>query len=185
MSIDLFNLIRITDKLKHLKRTGWIRHGIPEPETVASHMYRMSILAMTLAVERKDLDIWKCVRMALVHDIGEAIIGDLTPQCGVDKHVKFEIEQKAVKEICTFVPVTIGTDWDELWLEYETGSTPEAIAVKQLDKFDMLAQAVNYEERYGMDLTEFVKSTEDSFNEQPFIGWAEQVRDARLGKTKN
>jgi 5'-deoxynucleotidase YfbR-like HD superfamily hydrolase len=27
----------------------------------------------------------KCVRMALIHDIGEAIIGDITPSDGVSK----------------------------------------------------------------------------------------------------
>jgi hypothetical protein len=41
----------------------------------------------------------------------------------------------------------------------------------------MLAQAYSYEEKYAKDLSEFFQSTEKSFTEQPFIGWAQQVRE--------
>ena len=32
-----------------------------------------------------------------------------------------------------------------LWREYEDGTTPEASLVKDLDKFEMITQAVEYE----------------------------------------
>ena len=44
----------------------------------------------------------------------------------------------------------------------------------------MIAQALSYEEKHGMDLEEFFKATEDAFTEEPFIGWAKQVREKRL-----
>nr|CAD2153641.1 unnamed protein product [Meloidogyne enterolobii] len=157
MVVDLFNLLEIVDRLKHLKRTGWVMYAVAECETVASHMYRMAILSMSLAECRKDLDIDKCVRMALVHDIGEAIIGDITPNCGVSVEKKYIIEKQAVEQISTYVPASIGENWTQLWLEYAEACTPEAKAVKQLDKLDFLAQALSYEEKdKTLDLMNFL-----------------------------
>ena len=31
--------------LQHLKRTGWVLRGVKEPESVASHTYRMAMMA--------------------------------------------------------------------------------------------------------------------------------------------
>ena len=44
-SIDLDLLAQVFFSLQHLKRTGWVRRGVQEPETVASHMYRMAMMA--------------------------------------------------------------------------------------------------------------------------------------------
>ncbi|KAL7069736.1 hypothetical protein ACQ4LE_011162 [Meloidogyne hapla] len=187
MVVDLFALLEIVDRLKHLKRTGWVMHDVAECETVASHMYRMAILSMSLAECRKDLDIDKCVRMALVHDIGEAIIGDLTPNCGVSVEKKFIIEKQAVEQISTYVPASIGENWTQLWLEYAEACTPEAKAVKQLDKLDFLAQALSYEEKNkNLDFEEFFISTKNAFSEEPFVEWATLIREKRKDlKEKN
>ena len=69
---------------------------MPKPETVSGHMYRMAILAMALGGEDPSLDVLRCVKMALVHDIGEAIVGDITPRCGVSEADKFKLEE----EVC-------------------------------------------------------------------------------------
>lgn len=70
-------------------------------------------------------------------------------------------------------------EWHQLWAEYEQASTEEAKAVKQLDKFDMVAQALTYEEKYGLDLSEFFDSTADVFKQEPFVSWDRQVRARR------
>lgn len=59
-------------------------------------MYRMAVLAMTLQQETTNgsLDVIKCIKMALVHDIAEAIVGDITPRCGVSNEEKFQLEEK-------------------------------------------------------------------------------------------
>jgi 5'-deoxynucleotidase YfbR-like HD superfamily hydrolase len=53
----------------------------------------MAVLAMTLD-KSEGLDITRCIKMALVHDIGEAIVGDLTPRCGVSDEEKFRLESE-------------------------------------------------------------------------------------------
>ncbi|KAK5972373.1 HD domain-containing protein 2 isoform X2, partial [Trichostrongylus colubriformis] len=142
---------------------------VPEPETVASHMYRMAVLAMSLEGQIEGLDIVHTVMMSLVHDLAEAIVGDITPHCGVSDEEKYDQESKAGKanaiisrtwhreviwlamqKIASFVPVSsVGDQWIELWREYENQETLEAKVVKHLDKFDMVVQAFDYERKYG------------------------------------
>lgn len=57
-------------KCKRLKRTGWVKSQIPDPETVAEHSFRVSLLAMILAPQFK-VDQTKVTKMALIHDLGE------------------------------------------------------------------------------------------------------------------
>lgn len=95
-SVKIFELLDVLDNLKHLKRTGWVKCGVPEPETVACHMYRMAVLAMALEGQIDGLDAIRTVKMALVHDIGEAIAGDITPHCGVSDQDKFDLEKKII-----------------------------------------------------------------------------------------
>jgi putative hydrolase of HD superfamily len=80
----------IIGRVKHLPRTGWLRSGIVDCESVASHMYRMAVLAFMLNDGSVDRD--KCIRMALVHDLAESIVGDITPYCGISDTTKHERE---------------------------------------------------------------------------------------------
>ncbi|KII74349.1 HD domain-containing protein 2 [Thelohanellus kitauei] len=85
--------------------------------------------------------------MALVHDMAESIVGDLTPQDRISKEEKYTLENNAFQEILT----TLGPNSQvrdkihSLWKEYEEGSTKEAQIVKDIDKFEMIFQAYEYE----------------------------------------
>uniref|UniRef100_A0AC35F655 5'-deoxynucleotidase HDDC2 n=1 Tax=Panagrolaimus sp. PS1159 TaxID=55785 RepID=A0AC35F655_9BILA len=182
---QIFELLSTLDSLKHLVRTGWIHFKVPTPETVSGHMYRMAILAMALAGEDSTLDAIRCVKMALVHDIGEAIVGDITPRCGVSEAEKFKLEEDAVKLIASYVQPVVGSEWEKLWREYEAAETREAKAVKQLDKFDMIAQAFSYEQKYGLDLSEFFTSTVTAFSSEPFMEWNNELRKRRTEWVNN
>lgn len=107
------------------------------------------------------------------------------PRCGYSDDEKFELENDAVKRISDLIPHLNGEIYN-LWKEYEEAKTDEAIAVKQLDKFDMISQALSYETKYGLDLSEFFKSAENSFTTEPFIEWNKTIRKKRQelgGKT--
>lgn len=47
---------------------------------------------MALLVKDPHLDINKCIRMALVHDMAEAITGDITPHDGISAEEKRNLE---------------------------------------------------------------------------------------------
>ena len=60
-------------------------------------MYRMAMMAFV--ARRPDLDTDKCIKMALVHDIAESIVGDITPHCGISKDEKHRLESEAMEQI--------------------------------------------------------------------------------------
>ena len=132
--------------LKDVVRTGWVRNDVNSPESVAAHSWGMAILALKLTP--KELDLAKVLSLCLVHDIPEVRVGDLTPHD--DCSTKVEDELQAMKDLAP--------EWLSLFQEYELGETKEAIFVKQLDKLDMGLQAMIYESKQGLDLSEFKSS---------------------------
>ncbi|RUS26817.1 HD domain-containing protein [Jimgerdemannia flammicorona] len=77
----------IVSNLKHIDRTGWVRYGITDVESVADHMYRIAVMAMVAGDTL--LDVGKCVQLAIIYDLAESIVGDITLHDNmsvVDKH---------------------------------------------------------------------------------------------------
>ncbi|KIM53520.1 hypothetical protein SCLCIDRAFT_1222739 [Scleroderma citrinum Foug A] len=146
---DRLAFFHILERLKTQKRTGWIDHSIPNPESIADHMYRMAILAMCTSDE--GLDVAKCVMMCVVHDLAEAQVGDITPREGISKEKKRHLESEAMH---SFVHGMLhGSEAalrvEALWKEYEEQQTKEAKFVKDLDRLEMALQACEYEKAHG------------------------------------
>ena len=73
---------------------------------MADHSYRAAVLALVLP-SRSDavpnelsstssqtpLNRDRCVKMALVHDLAESLVGDISPDCGVSKDEKHRRER--------------------------------------------------------------------------------------------
>ncbi|THU75547.1 HD domain-containing protein [Dendrothele bispora CBS 962.96] len=148
-STDRLAFFHIIERLKTQKRTGWVNQKIPNPESIADHMYRMSVLAMCCSDTK--LDIAKCVMMCVVHDLAEAHVGDITPHEGISKQEKKRLEAEAmhnfVHDMLHNSPAAQRIE--ELWKEYEDGQTDEARFVKDLDRFEMGVQALEYERDRG------------------------------------
>nr|KAG5694408.1 hypothetical protein BaRGS_017441 [Batillaria attramentaria] len=109
-----------------------------------------------------ELNTDRCVKMALVHDMAECIVGDLTPTDGVSKEEKHRQEEAATKHMCSLLDEPLGTQLFQLWQDYEDQASGEAKFVKDLDRLDMVMQAYEYErqeQRPGF-LQEFFDSTE-------------------------
>lgn len=146
-------ILTYSEKLKHLSRTGWVREGIESPETVASHSWQMAIMALYLSEKAGNkYDFNKVIKLCLCHDLAESIIGDITPEQkeykGKDMQEKKAMERLAVE--CDFPEVLM------LFDEYEKNITPEAKLANDLDKLDMYAQAVDYEQKFPhKNLSEF------------------------------
>ncbi|KAJ9069806.1 hypothetical protein DSO57_1014918 [Entomophthora muscae] len=77
--------------LKTTKRTGWIENEIAMPESISDHMHRMSMMA--LMVSDSTIDIARCVLICLVHDVAEAIVGDIAPSARMAKADKQRQEE--------------------------------------------------------------------------------------------
>lgn len=153
---SILQYARFVGLLKQQKRMGWVLRGVPEAESVADHSYRMAMLAMSLGPLIGCLDMQKCVLMALVHDLGEALVGDLTPQDNVGKADKLRMEEEAMQKITKVLPEVSKGLVKGLWEEYEERKSEEATFVKDLDILDLVMQASEYEELYhDKDLSEF------------------------------
>ncbi|KAJ3972607.1 HD domain-containing protein [Lentinula raphanica] len=108
-------------------------------------MHRMAVLAMCTTDSK--LDVAKCVMLSVVHDLAEAQVGDIAPSHGISKEEKSRLESEAIH---TFVHDMLHNSpaaqrIEALWKEYEDRETPEARFVKDLDRFEMATQALEYE----------------------------------------
>lgn len=153
--------LQIIQRLKTTPREGWRRFDIINGESIADHMYRMGIITM-LCPPELDINRDRCVKMALIHDMAEALVGDITPPDNVAKDVKYQRELDSMHYICDELlkPIspTIAEEFLGLWLEYEEGTTKEAIFVKDVDRFELVSQTIEYEKEYDAqkDLREFL-----------------------------
>lgn len=145
--------------LKHLYRQGWLRVGIPPErcESVAEHSFYVALLCLFLADGYfPEADASKLVRLALLHDVGEARAGDITPHDGVSREEKLRRERAAVEHLFSTLPR--GADYLALWEEYEQGTSFEARLVRQVDRLEMGLQATVYEHQGMGDLSQFFAS---------------------------
>jgi putative hydrolase of HD superfamily len=152
----------ILELLKTTKREGWRRFGITSGESISDHMYRMSIITMLAPPPlRARLDLSRCTNMALIHDMAEALVGDITPVDNVPKVEKSRRERTTMEyftgTLLGGVKGGAGKQILEIWEEYEAGETLEAKFVHDVDKVELVLQMTEYERaRKGkLNLSEF------------------------------
>lgn len=165
---DIIKFLELVGSLKHIKRTGWVMRNVADCESISGHMYRMGM--MTFLLEGNEgLNRTKCMELAMVHDLAECLVGDITPFCGISKEEKKFREMKAMEEICKLIQ-PCGNRILKLFQEYEEGESAESKFVKDLDRLDMVLQAFEYEKRDNcvMKHQEFFDSTNGKF-EHPIV----------------
>nr|CDS22923.1 Metal dependent phosphohydrolase HD region [Echinococcus granulosus] len=185
LEVDLMKFTVVVAQLRTV-RAGWTRHGVNEPENVADHMYRMALLSALLP-STEDFKPDKVMKMAIIHDLAECVVGDITPFCGISVEEKHAREEAALISLCKELPSELGNELVSLWKEYEERKTPEAVVCKDLDKFEMILQAYEYEleaQKPGW-LEEFFTATEGVFTYPCVREWVAallQLRNASLGE---
>jgi putative hydrolase of HD superfamily len=162
--------------LKQLYRQGWLRRGVPPErcESIAEHSFGVALLALWLAGGRPELEADKVLRMALLHDLGEVYAGDITPGDGVSEAEKHRLEAGAVRRILSRLPG--GQFYLELWDEFETGLTPEARFVRQLDRLEMGLQAAVYQLQDLVDGDEFFASARQALSDPQLAALLDEVQ---------
>ncbi|KAI2620601.1 HD domain-containing protein [Hypoxylon sp. NC1633] len=156
----------IIERLKTGKREGWRRFGINRGESIADHMYRMSLMTFLCPPSlAPKVDLNKCMKMCLVHDMAEALVGDITPVDGVPKPEKNRREAGTMDWISKNLLGKVyeglaGQEIRALWQEYEDSKTLDSLFVHDVDKIELLLQMVEYEKRVNkcLDLGEFANA---------------------------
>lgn len=131
---------------KELPRQGFIAMGFKrnDADSVAAHSFSTALLSYFLArklqKEGSKIDADKVLKMALVHDIGETIVGDVgTFVKNMAGGVFKGIEEEGVKALVEGLDSK--DEIIELVSEYNDRISLEARVVKAADNLDALAQA--------------------------------------------
>jgi len=140
------NFIQKVLELKSIPRQGWKEKlKINNPESVADHSYSTTVMAMIFA-DIKGLNTEKIIRMALLHDLAESVIGDITPN-NITKDEKIKKENIAMKQILKNLPDKIVKSYFEIWNEYQKNSSQESRLLHDIDKLEMAFQAKFYQNK--------------------------------------
>lgn len=152
----------LLDRLCSLPRTGWTLHSeIDHVESVADHSYATACIALNYSAGLDQPTRTFTIRMMLLHDIAESIVGDIIPEflSRISAAEKRAREALAMREIvsllCGSGLQNMGMLYMESFTLYEEASTTIARAAHVIDKLDMLSQAHCYSLRYSVNLERF------------------------------
>lgn len=166
--VDLFlTLYRLKDE----DRRGWVLRGVRKPESVSDHSWGTAIICLIIGPKAR-VDVPRAVSMAIVHDLAEALTGDVPARIVgggvVDNPTKKSDERRAFEGLADLVPFP-SPGFEEarsLWEEYEHAQSPEALFVRDMNLIDMCLQALIYDfhgraeaAQQGHRLAEFLATT--------------------------
>jgi len=151
----LLEFFKIALELKKIKRTGWIDRKIKNPESIADHSYQLALMSLIFGKELR-INMNRAVKMAIVHDLAESIVGDIS----VDQRHSYKnhtgikptitdnekkiLEDNAMKKITSLLNKNQAKEIMSLYKEYEERKTRTARIVKELDSLEVIFQALEY-----------------------------------------
>jgi putative hydrolase of HD superfamily len=134
----ILEFLRTAERLKTVSRSGWTTAG--EPETVAAHTWRLCLMAITLAERFPGIDLARLLKICLIHDLGEALHGDIPAPLQSAGGGKAGEERSDLLEVLAPLPERLRLEFTDLWDEYEAAQSPEARLAKGLDKLETILQ---------------------------------------------
>lgn len=139
-AVRILDFLALSERLKCELRHSWLSDG--RRESVAEHTWQMALIAL-LAHRHLEhpIDIGRVLKIILVHDLVEALAGDIPFfEVGERKERKAEREQAAIEEIRTRIGGDTGQEIFELWHEFEAHATDEAKFATALDNLEVQIQ---------------------------------------------
>ncbi|MEP3049511.1 MAG: HD domain-containing protein [Roseibium sp.] len=134
----ILDFLQASEQLKDTLRSGTTRSG--RPESTAEHSWRLALTVLLFEREFKGLDITRLLKLCLIHDLGEAISGDVpAPQQSPDDG-RQDRELCDFKTLCEPLPDDLAGELLAVWEEYAAAATPEAKTVKAFDKMETMLQ---------------------------------------------
>ncbi len=140
----VLDFLRAAERLKTTVRSGYTSSG--EQESVAGHTWRLCLMALLLAPEFPGVDVARLMKICLVHDLGEAIGGDIPAPEQARRRAagatggKAADERRDLVRLLEPLSVPLRSEILALWDEYEAAQSPEARLAKALDKLETILQ---------------------------------------------
>ena len=146
----------LATKLKYKIRSGWDENhwnvDSKRIESIAEHIYGTLILAISLNSEFElEFDMEKVLMMLTIHEIGEVLIGDITPFDKITIQEKAKIEHIAMKNVLG--DLLKKEEMFDLLIEFDSHNTKESKFAYLCDKIEADIQAKIYQDMgYQHDL---------------------------------
>lgn len=136
-------------QLKDTLRNAYTATG--RTESVAEHSWRLALLAMLVQRRYPALDMAAVLKLCLIHDLGEALHGDIPAPRQDPAAPKSDAERRDLLVILEGLPEAERAEILALWDDYDRAATPEARLVKALDKLETLLQHTEGRNPPGFD----------------------------------
>jgi putative hydrolase of HD superfamily len=134
----VIEFLRAAEQLKHTTRTSWTSAG--KQETVAAHSWRLCLMALLFARHFPDIDVARLLSICIIHDLGEAVGGDISAVLQQGMPPKAELERADLLQLVAPLPEALRAEMVGLWDEYEAATSPEARLAKAFDKLETIMQ---------------------------------------------
>ena len=133
---ELMGIMPLLEKMKCNLRHSYLSSG--RAESVAEHSWRMAVMAMLIKDEFPGMDMERVIKLCLIHDLGEAVTGDVASFLKTDDHRKNEAA--ALEDILSGLPSDVAEEFAAMFAELEERQTPEARLCKALDRLEAVVQ---------------------------------------------
>lgn len=130
--------LREAERLKSTLRSAHTTTG--RTESTAEHSWRLCLMAMVFQSQTPELDISKVLKLCVLHDLGEALGGDVPAVIQHQAPDKSARERADLIKLMAPLPQTLFDEFLQLWDDYEYARSPEARMVKGLDKLETILQ---------------------------------------------
>ena len=168
--------LRGAEQLKSTLRSGHTSSG--RPESTAEHTWRLCLMAMVFRTEFEVLDFTKVLKLCVIHDLGEAISGDIPAVMQHTTPDKSANERADLLTLMQTLPTAIQTEFLALWEDYEYATSPEARMVKGLDKLETILQHNQGKNPPDFDYAFNLDYGQKHMNSHPLLRQMRDVLDA-------
>ncbi len=172
----VLEFLRSAERLKDTLRTG--RTATGRVESTAEHTWRLCLLALVVGDALPGADAARLLRICLVHDLAEALTGDMPAPQAREAGTKSAAERAALATITAPLPPPLRDTILALWEEYENGSTREGRLAKGLDKLETLLQHVQGLNPPSLDLAFNLTYGRAETDAEPLLARIRQRLDA-------
>lgn len=135
---SIFEFMKNAEQLKNTLRSAHTSEK--RPESVAEHTWSICLLMMCFEGQLDDFDMLRLFKLIIIHDLGEAISGDIPATEQNPNEDKAELERTDFISLCAPLPDDLKTEMLVLWDEYDAAQTPEAVMAKGFDKIETMLQ---------------------------------------------
>ena len=177
----VLDFLRAAERLKVTHRSAYTSDG--QQESVAEHTWRLCLMALVLSPEFPNLDFARLLKICLVHDLGEAVGGDIPAPEQARRRAagvatgKGEDERRDLMTLLEPLPAGLKAEIAALWNEYEAAESPEAKLAKGLDKLETILQHTQGKNPPGFDYRFNLSYGRDHTADQSLIATVRAILD--------